>query len=129
MISKTSRWNTTKTFNDMECPGPGSYTPQGPLVSAIDVSNMSVKPQSMFAKPRHFRDEIVDVKEEVPGPGRYDLNGGYLNGKTIREINDEASGSSFFRDGMNRFKKPVPQTEQVCPGSYNVGSSDEAMYR
>jgi hypothetical protein len=81
----------------------------------------------MFAKPRHFRDEIVEEKEVAPGPGQYNLLGGYRNGKTIREINDERKGSSFFKDGMNRFKRAVPQTEQVAPGTYDVGSANDAL--
>jgi hypothetical protein len=127
MISKSNRFSNTKYLDDLEAPGPGSYTP---LVAGSGILPVAkgAKPQSMFAKPRHYRDEIVPVKEMVPGPGTYNLQGGYKNGKTIQEITEERTGSSFFLDGINRLKTTEPQTEQVAPGTYNVGAADDALY-
>ena len=113
----------------MERPGPGSYSPAAASGRGMETVKKGAMPTSSFAKPRKFRDEVVPPKELLPGPGEYDLTGGYRDGKTIREIGDEMIGSSFFKDRMKRFKKPTPQTEQVCPGTYEVAMADESMYR
>ncbi|GMH78718.1 hypothetical protein TL16_g07913 [Triparma laevis f. inornata] len=119
MISKSNRFTTTDLLDAADLPGPGSYSP---MISTIPVADPNSAPQSMFAKPRRYRDEKAENIQLVPGPGQYEVNP-----KVNREkIIDMKTGSAAFKDNMKRFMRNQPQTDQA-PGSYNVGSSSDFL--
>jgi len=128
MISKSSRFNIyeeIKILNDASLPGPASYNlisvGNGGSGGGDANQNQNQFPQSMFAKPRHYRDEIFVVTECDPGPGAYDLD------RTKREeVIKQQEGSSMFKDESKRFRRVKPQTDHA-PGSYNVGSAMDAL--
>lgn len=122
MISKSSRFTSQKIhlLNAAALPGPGSYSP---LISTIPIADPSAAPQSMFAKPRRYRDEgEAEPTVAIPGPGQYELNPTTNREKMI----DQRTGSSFFKDSSKRFRRAQPQTDHA-PGSYNVGDAMDAL--
>ncbi|GMH72884.1 hypothetical protein TrST_g12064 [Triparma strigata] len=119
MISKSNRFTTTELLDAADLPGPGSYSP---LISTIPVADPNSAPQSMFAKPRRYRDEKADLVQTVPGPGQYEVNPKINREKII----DMKTGSAAFKDNMKRFMRDKPQTDHA-PGSYNVGNASDFL--
>jgi len=124
MISKSSRFNiyeNIKSLNDAMLPGPASYNVVNVQGTGLAEKDKNQFPQSMFAKPRRYRDDKVEVRDAEPGPGAYELNP-----TLIADVINRKQGSSFFKDGSKRFRRQKPQTDHA-PGSYNVGSAMDAM--